>query len=95
MVEESLCRYILNTIPACGLTEDDVRDLVASDNHPNFSKEQKSCVIEAINNCKILDPACGSGAFPIGLLQNLVRILEKLDPVGCQKDLYDRKLIEY
>ncbi len=92
MVEESLCRYILNTIPACGLTEDDIRDLVASDNHPNFSPEQKSCVIEAINNCKILDPACGSGAFPIGLLQNLVRILEKLDPVGCQKDLYDRKL---
>ena len=92
MVEESLCRYILNTIPACGLTEDDIRDLVASDNHPNFSQEQKSCVIEAINNCKILDPACGSGAFPIGLLQNLVRILEKLDPVGCQKDLYDRKL---
>ena len=92
MVEESLCRYILNTITACGLTEDDIRDLVASDNHPNFSHEQKSCVIEAINNCKILDPACGSGAFPIGLLQNLVRILEKLDPVGCQKDLYDRKL---
>lgn len=92
MVEESLCRYILNSIPACGLTEDDVRDLVASDNHPNFTKEQKHCVTEAINNCKILDPACGSGAFPIGLLQNLVRILEKLNPVGCQKDLYERKL---
>ena len=92
MVEESLCRYILNTIPDCGLTENDIRDLVASDTHPNFSKEQKNCIIEAINNCKILDPACGSGAFPIGLLQNLVRILEKLDPVGCQKDLYDRKL---
>ncbi len=29
---------------------------------------------------KILDPACGSGAFPIGMLQKLVFVLGKLDP---------------
>ena len=29
---------------------------------------------------KILDPACGSGAFPMGILQKLVLILAKLDP---------------
>ncbi len=29
---------------------------------------------------KILDPACGSGAFPMGALHRLVDLLQKLDP---------------
>ena len=37
-------------------------------------------LIEAINNCKILDPACGSGAYPMGILHKLVHVLQKLDP---------------
>ena len=37
-------------------------------------------LIAAIDNLKILDPACGSGAFPMGILQKLVLILAKLDP---------------
>jgi hypothetical protein len=28
----------------------------------------------------VLDPACGSGAFPMGMLQKLVAVLRKLDP---------------
>ena len=37
-------------------------------------------LITAIDILKILDPACGSGAFPMGVLQKLVLILSKLDP---------------
>jgi hypothetical protein len=37
-------------------------------------------LIAAIDSLKILDPACGSGAFPMGILQRLVYILSKLDP---------------
>ena len=37
-------------------------------------------VLKAVNNVKILDPACGSGAFPMGLLHKLVHVLSKLDP---------------
>ncbi|TAF77841.1 MAG: hypothetical protein EAZ53_01385 [Bacteroidetes bacterium] len=37
-------------------------------------------LIEAINNCKILDPACGSGAYPMGILHKMVYLLQKLDP---------------
>ena len=37
-------------------------------------------LIAAIDNLKILDPACGSGAFPMGILQKLVLVLAKLDP---------------
>ncbi|MEI6444747.1 MAG: TaqI-like C-terminal specificity domain-containing protein [Nostocales cyanobacterium ELA583] len=36
-------------------------------------------LIEAIDNCKIIDPACGSGAFPMGILQKMVYVLSKLD----------------
>lgn len=45
-----------------------------------FSEEEIAVLIRAIDNCKILDPACGSGAFPMGTLQKLVYVLGKLDP---------------
>ncbi len=37
-------------------------------------------LIKAISEAKILDPACGSGAFPMGILHRLVDLLKKLDP---------------
>ena len=37
-------------------------------------------LLDAIHTCKILDPACGSGAFPMGMLHKLVYIIHKLDP---------------
>jgi hypothetical protein len=46
----------------------------------NFNDTEKRLLIEAIDNCKILDPACGSGAFPMGVLHKLTFILRKLDP---------------
>jgi adenine-specific DNA-methyltransferase len=45
-----------------------------------FDPTQTATLIVAIDNCKILDPACGSGAFPMGILHKLVHILDKLDP---------------
>jgi adenine-specific DNA-methyltransferase len=45
-----------------------------------FSESEVTTLIAAIDTCKILDPACGSGAFPMGTLQKLVFILSKLDP---------------
>jgi adenine-specific DNA-methyltransferase len=37
-------------------------------------------IIKALDTCKILDPACGSGAYPMGILQKMVHILDKIDP---------------
>jgi hypothetical protein len=51
-----------------------------SEDSPQFSNEEINALIEAIDTCKILDPACGSGAFPMGILHKLVFILGKLDP---------------
>ncbi len=42
--------------------------------------EVKKKIIKALDNCKILDPACGSGAYPMGILQKMVHILHKIDP---------------
>jgi len=37
-------------------------------------------VVEKIRSMRMLDPACGSGAFPIGMLQKLTYLLEIVDP---------------
>ena len=37
-------------------------------------------LIQAIDELKIIDPAVGSGAFPMDILNKLVLILQKLDP---------------
>jgi len=44
--------------------------------NPELQRE----IITALSTCTILDPACGSGAFPMGILQKMVHILQKLDP---------------
>ncbi len=46
--------------------------------HP-FTEKEKQVLVDAIYEVSILDPACGSGAFPLGMLQKLVYVLEKLD----------------
>jgi type I restriction-modification system DNA methylase subunit len=47
-------------------------------------EEIKDDVIQALYECKILDPACGSGAFPMGVLQQMVHLLNQLDPDNKQ-----------
>jgi hypothetical protein len=45
----------------------------------NSKKEYFSQVISALEQIKILDPACGSGAFPMGMLQLILRTYERCD----------------
>jgi very-short-patch-repair endonuclease len=74
---------VLRTAPLEGeqLLETRLRDLLSYSENPNpFNEEETQALIEAINNCKILDPACGSGAFPMGILHKMVHMLQKLDP---------------
>ena len=47
-----------------------------------FTAAEVATLIAAIDALKILDPACGSGAFPMGVLHKLVYILGKLDPAN-------------
>ena len=88
MVDESLIAYLEGQLKAKvpKLSEmKDLQDLLrevfayTEKVHP-FDEEEVEALIDAIDTCKILDPACGSGAFPMGILHKLVFILAKLDP---------------
>jgi type I restriction-modification system DNA methylase subunit len=62
--------------------EQKLRQLLSFDDVNPFAGDEavQERLIKALDNCKILDPACGSGAFPMGVLQKMVHILAKLDP---------------
>jgi hypothetical protein len=82
MVDESLFEYIKQNVKNKSTDFDSrLRNLFSYDNEGNpFNSEETDELIEAINNAKILDPACGSGAFPMGVLHKMVHLLQKLDP---------------
>lgn len=46
----------------------------------DFNAAETSALIEALSKIRALDPACGSGAYPMGFLKKAVRVLSKLDP---------------
>lgn len=39
-------------------------------------------IIHKMLNTTVLDPACGSGAFPMGMLEEMMQVLETVDPDG-------------
>lgn len=75
--------------------EDNLRLILAYNGDENpFDVKDTALLIKAIDNCKILDPACGSGAFPMGVLQKMVHILQKLDKDNSQwRELQRQKAI--
>lgn len=79
MVDESLIAHLKRTVGE--ELEDEYRKLLRyTDEKIVLTDEQKYSVMNAIYNCRVLDPACGSGAFPVGMLQQMVHILSRLDP---------------
>lgn len=55
----------------------------------DIAPEIRIKISSALRSLKSLDPACGSGAFPLGLLQLLMQIHHRLDP---RLDPYKLKL---
>ena len=53
-----------------------------TDEIPELGVEERRNLIKMIDTCRILDPACGSGAFPMGVLNKLSLALSKLDTDG-------------
>lgn len=83
MVDESLVAHLKRMVGE--ELEEEYRKLISYvDEEDLLTDAQKQQVMEAIYHCKILDPACGSGAFPVGMLQQMVHILSKLDPTNEQ-----------
>lgn len=82
MVNESLRLHLENFICARGATPDDCHALTDLLYHDHFEEHQQLAkwIVEAFDEIRILDPACGSGAFPMGALHRMVSILQKVDP---------------
>ena len=106
MVDESLIAHLKRTVGDDLETE--YRKLLQYTDEPfNLNPEQCHAVMQSLYNCKILDPACGSGAFPMGVLQQMVHILQRIDPdnthwktmmldcaVGETKEAFQKELPE-
>ncbi len=76
MVEESLKEYFKTKT---SLSEEKIENLFYQE-EPELSDKEKKELVQAIADVKIIDPACGSGAFCVGALHKLVEILNKIDP---------------
>ena len=82
MVDESLISY-LGDKPL-------VRSLFSSEFSYDTNKANEYKVIaDKLKAVRILDPACGSGAFPMGLLNRMIEILSHISP---GENIYDLKL---
>jgi len=102
MVDETLIACLNRTLSSLAGTEKDseaqLRKVFSAtlDHFQNpFSHKETEAIIHAIDSVKILDPACGSGAFPMGALHRLVDLLQKLDPHNEQwREIQRRKAIQ-
>ncbi|SMN01105.1 putative type IIS restriction/modification enzyme [uncultured Candidatus Thioglobus sp.] len=75
MVDESLKQHFKTHTD---LSESQINDCFI-EGKTKLKEAQIKTVIETIDSLKILDPAVGSGAYPMGILQRLVFILDKID----------------
>ena len=85
MVDESLITYLKNKIQSDESSDEldqQLHQLVTYNSENPFAEDPKTTreILKYMDECTILDPACGSGAFPMGVLQKMVHILDKLDP---------------
>ena len=62
-------------------------DYEVADAEDLFAQEERESVVRAIARIKTLDPAVGSGAFPMGILHKLTLALRRLDP---DNELWER-----
>lgn len=87
MVDESLESYLTGDGK---VSANDVKNLLSDNFEYDANKEDVYKVVsKRLRNIKILDPACGSGAFPMGLLNRMVDILQKIEQ---EQSIYELKL---
>ena len=53
---------------------------------------EKKAIVRAIAKLRVLDPAVGSGAFPMGALHKLTLALRRLDPKNDHWERFQKEL---
>ena len=76
MVKESLWQFLINETK---FSEEKLRKFVFDYDIAGFSKEEIRFIDNLLENIKVLDPAVGSAAFPVEMMQILVRLRTALD----------------
>lgn len=103
MCKESLRHYLYSALESDAWNEgvDKLLDMTDSEFQVKHSDAKRELwgkgnaarvvpkVLDAMEHLNIIDPACGSGAFPMGMLQLLLKTIERLDPAF---DSYQMKL---
>ena len=89
MCQESLIQYLRTHLPEC--TEDESPATIALQNFirngiigertdkKNFVVQQAKRIEKLLDRVKVCDPAIGSGAFPMGMLQEIYKAKTNLD----------------
>lgn len=84
MVNDSLflylLKYIKNNYPQMHNVKKGLVSLVYHNVLDNAQSDFCDAVVNGLDKFKMLDPACGSGAFPMGMLHRMVEILKLVDP---------------
>jgi len=84
MVNEALRLHLENFIRPRGATDAEIGALAALLYHSHWDRvthpRLATWVVEAFDQLRLLDPACGSGAFPMGALLRMVEVLRVIDP---------------
>ena len=77
MCQESLVAYL---VTKTHIEEGRLREFVKEpeDNKDRLTEDERYKILDGVLSVKICDPAIGSGAFPIGLLNELVRCKEAI-----------------
>ena len=81
MVSKSLKAYFKTHLADIENVDKKIDELFSATDEQNpFNKQESAEVVGLIESVKIVDPAVGSGAFPMGALHKMVSILNKVDP---------------
>jgi len=100
MSRESLRQYLHTKLEAGEILKKSIDDLLDLPDHEwaiagtnskrdAVAKEDRERIITALREVKVLDPAVGSGAFPMGVLHKMLSVLERLE---SNFDSYEAKL---
>jgi Alw26I/Eco31I/Esp3I family type II restriction m6 adenine DNA methyltransferase len=83
MVDETLTAYLLNKT---SISDEKIRAVITTTKHDDVEHPleaiERAKIVSAISELQVLDPACGSGAFPMGMLQKLLWVITQVDPEG-------------
>lgn len=100
MCRESLRQYLYAALDASVTLKGSIDDLLdrsdsewaragTNSKRDSVAKEDRARIMDALREIRVLDPAVGSGAFPMGILHKILSLFERLEP---NFDSYEKKL---